>query len=134
MIGADVIVLHGGGGAGGARPRLERLERGLDRSSAAGSGAAGAGERRSLLHAARACCRYANAPACRWCTTSTITAAWGRTSVVEATELAFAHLGRSGAVRPHVLAAGKGGRHPTSALMRTTSTRPTFRMSGWAAR
>ena len=33
LVGADVIVLHGGGGAGGASVALERLERGLDRLS-----------------------------------------------------------------------------------------------------
>jgi UV DNA damage endonuclease len=34
LVGADVIVLHGGGGVGGATLALERLERGLDRLSA----------------------------------------------------------------------------------------------------
>jgi UV DNA damage endonuclease len=34
MIGADVIVLHAGGAAGGVEPALERLERGLPRLSA----------------------------------------------------------------------------------------------------
>jgi UV DNA damage endonuclease len=33
MIGADVIVLHAGGAAGGTQPALERLERGLSRLS-----------------------------------------------------------------------------------------------------
>jgi UV DNA damage endonuclease len=33
LVGADVIVLHGGGGVGGATVALERLERGLDRLS-----------------------------------------------------------------------------------------------------
>ncbi len=33
LVGADVIVLHGGGGVGGASTALERLERGLDRLS-----------------------------------------------------------------------------------------------------
>jgi UV DNA damage endonuclease len=33
LVGADVIVLHGGGAAGGASVALERLERGLDRLS-----------------------------------------------------------------------------------------------------
>jgi UV DNA damage endonuclease len=33
LVGADTIVLHGGGGAGGVGPALERLSRGLDRLS-----------------------------------------------------------------------------------------------------
>jgi UV DNA damage endonuclease len=33
LVGADVIVLHGGGAAGGVEPAVERLERGLDRLS-----------------------------------------------------------------------------------------------------
>lgn len=33
LVGADTIVLHGGSGAGGVEPALDRLERGLDRLS-----------------------------------------------------------------------------------------------------
>jgi UV DNA damage endonuclease len=33
LVGADVIVLHGGGAAGGVEPAIERLERGIDRLS-----------------------------------------------------------------------------------------------------
>ena len=112
LVGADVIVLHGGGAAGGVPAALGRLGRGSASGlSARARSASGARERRPAVHARRTCCRSASGSGSRWCTTSHHHRCKpDGLSVRRGHGAGRGDLGRTGAVLPHLVATGRMGR------------------------
>ena len=111
LVGADVIVLHGGGAAGGIAAALDRLERGLVLLSRR------ARERLALENddrcfTPRIWCRCASGPAYRWSTTSTITAAAGRAVGGGGDRARLCAPGENGSRTPTSRRPGTGGRSP----------------------
>ena len=73
-VGADVINIHGGGAYGDKTEVLARFARNLESIVQRGSVASQPSKTTTRSTRRKTCCRYAELPACHWCTTSIIIA------------------------------------------------------------